>query len=313
MGFGLLSFVLLYIGLRPIHGVFVDMTTYARGFERVQSGEKFDFKDPFFGLFLELSTRIMTVNTYFFVCAMIYILPLYYLSKKWFKSYWFYSFLLLVGSFSFFAYGTNGIRNGMATSLFLLGLAQNKKLNQFIWFGIALGMHFSMVLPLLAFIISQYYNKPKKFIIFWLISIPISLVGGKYWSTIFAKLSLFEDKRLNYFTDDTYSSSFSSSGFRWDFLIYSAIPIIIGWFYIEKCKYKDAFYQNIFITYLISNTFWILVIQASFSNRFAYLSWFMMAIVMIYPLLKQRLLKNQHKKIGILTLIYFSFTYLMWV
>ena len=44
--------------------------------------------------------------------------------------------------------------------------------------------------------------------------------------------------------------------------------------------------HNIPIIYLTANAFWILVIRSSFSNRFAYLSWFLMAIIIFYPFFK---------------------------
>ncbi|HMQ45454.1 MAG TPA: EpsG family protein, partial [Mariniflexile sp.] len=64
-------------------------------------------------------------------------------------------------------------------------------------------------------------------------------------------------------------------------------------------------------TYLICNGFWILVIKANYSNRFAYLSWFMMALVIVYPFLKQTFFKYQYIILGNVILLYFGFTYFM--
>lgn len=46
-------------------------------------------------------------------------------------------------------------------------------------------------------------------------------------------------------------------------------------------------------------------------NRFAYLSWFMLGLIIVYPLLRRKIIVNQHKKIGLILLIYFGFTFLM--
>jgi hypothetical protein len=62
---------------------------------------------------------------------------------------------------------------------------------------------------------------------------------------------------------------------------------------------------------VFANAFWILVIRANFSNRFAYLSWFMMALVIIYPFLKSQLMPNQNKVLARVILFYFAFTFLM--
>jgi hypothetical protein len=64
---------------------------------------------------------------------------------------------------------------------------------------------------------------------------------------------------------------------------------------------------------MIANTFWILVIRANFSNRFAYLSWFLMAIVIAYPLLKVKFWDDHYKNVGRIFLAYYLFTYFMFL
>ena len=68
--------------------------------------------------------------------------------------------------------------------------------------------------------------------------------------------------------------------------------------------------EKIYSIYLFANALWILVIQANFSNRFAYLSWFMLGLVIVYPFLKQLFFKNQSAILGNILLLYFVFTYL---
>jgi len=94
-------------------------------------------------------------------------------------------------------------------------------------------------------------------------------------------------------------------------LFYSAFGVFAGWYFIYKKRFEDPFYNQLLNTYLICNGFWILVIRANYSNRFAYLSWFMMGLVIIYPVLKKQLFKNQHWVIGKIIFAYFLFTYLM--
>src|SRR5699024_3845424 len=157
------------LGFRPISGKFIDMMTYNRAFEAYQQGQPIETsKDILFQLFTKVSAQFMTANFYFFICACIYVIPLYIVSKKWFKNYWFYAFLLFVGSFSFWSYGANGIRNGMAGSLFLLGISRKKYIFQALWLVIAVNIHKSMLLPTLGYIIVQFYNNPYAFYAFWL-------------------------------------------------------------------------------------------------------------------------------------------------
>src|SRR5690606_39264861 len=85
------------------------------------------------------------------------------------------------------------------------------------------------------------------------------------------------------------------TGFRWDFLLYSGLGTFAGWYFIVKRKYEDQFYQWLFHAFLFANAVWILVIRANFSNRFAYLSWFMLGIVIIYPMLKMKFFHDQNR------------------
>lgn len=312
IGYVSLFFTVFYMGLRPIHDVFVDMTMYAHTFERFKENNPVKiYGDYGFFNMLERSAKIMSAENFFFLCATLYVIPVFYLSKKWFKEYWFYCFLILVVSFSFWAYGTNGIRNGLATSFFLLALTfYDKKIVLFSIMLLASSFHKTMLLPSLAYILVLMHNSPKTYLKAWFFSILLSLLFGNLFVELFANLG-FEDSRIDlYFTDDI-DESLTKTGFRWDFLIYSATGVFAGWYYIFKKGFNDKLYIQLFNIYLIANAFWVLVIRANFSNRFAYLSWFMLGVVIIYPLLKEELMKNQHKVIGGILAIYFAFTYLM--
>ena len=46
----------------------------------------------------------------------------------------------------------------------------------------------------------------------------------------------FDDRLNSYITSDEYDDQFSDVGFRWDFLLYSVMPIILGWYVVIKKK-----------------------------------------------------------------------------
>jgi hypothetical protein len=254
----------------------------------------------------------MNAPMYLFVCATIYVVPLYFASKKWFKDYWFYAFLMFVGSFSFFAYGTNGIRNGMATSLFIFALSREKIAFQVLWIITAIATHKSMMIPTMGYILVQFYNNPKAYYLFWLACIPISLIAGKSMELFLGDLIGGTDDRADYLTKGNINNdNFSSTGFRWDFLIYSGFAVVSGYYYLFKKKMNDVTYNKLFNIYIFANAFWILVIRANFSNRFAYLSWFMMAVIIVYPWAKYKFMENQYQKFSYVLLAYIGFTYLM--
>jgi hypothetical protein len=104
---------------------------------------------------------------------------------------------------------------------------------------------------------------------------------------------------------------FSHTGFRWDFLLYSLFPVVMIWYVTRHRKFNDLGYNVIANTYLFCNAFWIMVIRSSFSNRFAYLSWFMYPLVMFYPLLRMNIWKDQDRKTAIILFLYSLFTFFM--
>jgi hypothetical protein len=310
IGGAFLMFVTLYMGLRPIDFRFGDMVVYNRSYEAYQYGmPMIPSSDFVFEYFMYCCAQIMTASMFFFVCALLYVLPLWAACVKWFKEYSFYAFLALVASFSFWAYGVNGIRNGIATSIFLYSLSRDKIVFKVLGILIAIGFHKSVMIPTAALVLTYFYANPKKYFYGWLTCIPLSLVSGGFWEGLFA--GLMADERVSYLTGTNERGEFSSTGFRWDFVLYSASAVYAAYFFIFKNKFVDPTYNRLVCVYLAANGFWILVIRANFSNRFAYLSWFMMGIVIVYPFLTKIQIKNQHRVLGLVLLAYFAFTYLM--
>lgn len=305
--------LILYMGLRPIHGVFVDMTTYAMSFERFTQGIYIDLdKDIGFQYFMLACSKFMTVNMFFLTSAFIYVYSHYKVSINLFESKWYYAFIIMISTLTFWAAGVNGIRNGLAAAILLLALSyeRNKKI-AFLLLFIAVLFHKSMLLLLGAYLLTFIHNKPKTYLVFWFLCIPLSLALGGVFEVFFASLG-FDDDRMSYLIEGNINDdNFSKTGFRWDFLLYGATAVFSGWYFIIKKKFEDVFYYRLLNVYLVANGFWILVIRANFSNRFAYLSWFMMGLVIIYPFLKGNFMPNQPKKMGLVVLSYFMFTFLL--
>ena len=144
-------------------------------------------------------------------------------------------------------------------------------------------------------------------------AIPLSFVVGGFFETFFLNLGFGDEKLTTYLGNFNQASEGVElvSGFRWDFLLYSASGAFAGWFFIVKKGFHDELYQRIFHTYIMANGIWVLIIRANYSNRFAFLSWFLLSLVVIYPLLKNKFFEKQHIAIVRILLIYFSFCYLM--
>ncbi|UQB67447.1 EpsG family protein [Epilithonimonas zeae] len=316
--FGAFFIILLtiYMGQRPLSGkYFGDTANYARIYADLQQGKELIIeKDYLFNYLMQFSSNYISIHSFYQFLDILYILPIFLFSRKYFGKYWFFAFYMFITSFSFWSYGVNGLRNGLATSLFVLGLYfYDKKVLMYVCMLLGYFMHASLIIPIAALLVSGLYKNPKIYLYIWLLAIPLSLAGGGMWANFFSSLGFAEDRTQGYLTggSDEYNSQFSQTGFRWDFLLYSASAIFAGWYFIFKKNIIDRFYIHMLGIYCIANAFWILVITAAFSNRFAYLSWFLMPAVIAYPMFRYKIWKDQYKVFAVILVLYFMFTFFM--
>ena len=312
LGYVLFFLVMVFIGLRPNDSVFTDMPLYSAVFQSYQLGKPLEItEDKGFLILNEYCAELMGLEGYYFTVACIYILPLFIATKRWYGKYWPYGFAMITFSISFFAYGTNTIRNGMATSIFMLAISfYDRKVVMILLLYLCTFFHKSLLLPIAAFLAANIFPKPRVYLAFWIACIFLSLMFSGYWESLFANLG-FGDERTSYLTTKADPKEFRSVGFRWDFLLYSSMGVISGWYFIFKRKFEDKFYNIFYSTYLIANGFWILVIRANFSDRFSYLSWFMLGSVIIYPICIETLTRRQNRVASGIMFGYFAFTYLV--
>jgi len=370
--------VLLFMGLRPISGVFLDMVDYARAYDRVQQGAEGSYRDSVFNMLMHLCSPILPVEGFFLVCALLYIAPLAIAFRRIHRSWAFPVFLASLTAMSFWAYGVNGIRNGMATSVLILAFAFYDRTPVMLsLMATACGLHGSVMLPAVAFLLVRYMRRTEYWLGFWIACVAVSLGAGNVGEMVLGRYNPFAwDERAG-----GYILGPESSGFRADFLAYSILPVVAtlllaaptrlgrtrvfhrllagrlfewkwnrtplaapaiagktlafaatrvrrtegvlasplqqnrdldaapnsslnqlgrrpkgtmhprsGWESLPWVRLlrQDPFYARLVNTYLFANALWVLLIHASFSNRFAYLSWFMMPWVLAYPFVPGR-------------------------
>ena len=315
----LVLFLIVFIGLRPISGrYFVDTANYAAYYRHIQNGGilVWDKEWIFNGLMLWFIKAGFSVHAFFLFVEAVYVGCSAWACRRLFKYDGYLVFLMVVGAFSFYSYSMNGIRNGMAAAIVLLALSflNTNKWIVIVLSFIAVNVHYSILLPVLSMIVCLICTNSKFYITVWTSSIFISLLFGGSLETFFASSGLIEDERFaNYLLATPQEDTFSSTGFRWDFLLYSCIPIVVGYYFVVIKRFRDRTYQMLLNTYILANSFWILVIRASFSNRFAYLSWFLYGIVLIYPFLICPNLLNREQKVRLVLIGNFAFTYFMWL
>lgn len=284
LAFFLCLFLCFFIGFRPVDKVFVDMVNYHEwwsvlaewnGFDLSQENILFDNLYNYFADGLRIESKY-----FFFFIAIIYFLSIYLACIKLFPQKALLSILVCLGAFSTFSYGVNGIKAGAAASLFLVALAYLDKIwISFLFLLLSWGFHHSMVLPIVAYILTFLVRKEKYYFYVWLFCFLMASAHITFFQHFF---STFSESGSGYLQSSGLDWG-GKSGFRIDFVLYSSIPVFIG--YLVKFKYKlvDFFYDRILNIYLLCNGVWMLCMYINFTNRIAYLSWFMYPIVLIYP------------------------------
>lgn len=310
--FILFIIILLFVGFRPISYYFGDMGNYFKYFKEMVSaihdGNVLNLKgDYLFNLLMAFFSWFNQPILFFFVCYFIYTICHFFALKRWFSHFWVYPLALIMLSAFYYAYGVNGIRNGMAASIFLLGLSQ-QGIRRWLLFWVAFNFHASLLLPIVSVLIYGRYKNIYFYMYIWFVCLFISIItpGMTQW---LAELSIFNDKFVAY---TLVNDGISQSDFRWDFILYSLLPIFIGLYFIVKYKFTDPIYNEILSIYLLCNSFWLLVIRIPYSNRFVYLSWFMYGLVIAYPFIKSNSFRYQNRYAAflLLSLLIFNVVFL---
>ncbi len=313
----------LFLGLRPLSPIFADTMNYAQQYRLIQQGIILNqnASEWLFNYLIFLYAQTTDAEWFFLTIEILYIVPMFVACRRLVEDRAYFLMLFCIGAFSFYTYAVNGLRQGVGCSITMLALTYiGKSKRDNIIFGIlailALGFHKSVALPLAAAVYSLFYKNPQRLFFFWIVSIGISLVAGGAVENIFSGLG-FDDRVQNYLGDNAVldeGAVFSRTGFRWDFLLYSAMPILLGWYVVIKRELMDDYYYVLLTTYILSNAFWVMIIRAPFSNRFAYLSWFLYPIVLAYPLMQFPVFNQRHsQKAAMILIAHFGFTFLMWM
>lgn len=323
----LTAVVIAFLGTRPISKAFGDMGIYFRSFVMDSQSPlsfNFDFSSEFGWSFIEDSVRFLfpslKINDQFEVFSFIVSLGYFgfmalaciRIDRK--HSYMMLLFLLM--NFTCYAYCVNGMRNGLGLSIIMLAFTFLKSRIKSLVIAVGLSymaysIHHSCALPALCMFVAYFLIKsPKAALGFWLISILLSLTIGSQVEHFL--MSFGFDDRLEAYIMGQYDivqmqSFFSKTGFRWDFLAYSILPIVVGWISLQNDKFKDRKYILLYNTYVLANAFWIMVIRSANSNRFAQLSWFIYGLVLAYPLLNIKAFNNQGAVISAVILVQLGF------
>ena len=317
LAFILMLFMVLFIGTRPISGRFFgDMSSYYMEY-KIYEGKDFSFDAslPDFlwtNLMHWWASLRLGFNSLMVLVACLYFGGTYKAVCRIFPNDKLAAYLIFLGAFSTFSYGTNGMRAGVAASVFLLALSYAG--NWIVTIPLAfvtLYIHHSMVMPIFAMFAALAYRKTNVYLGIWLVCVFISALHITWFQDFFSQLSAGSGDKSGAEYLEVSSSSGWRTGFRLDFILYSAMPVVVSYYTVLKKKIYSEYYSFLVNIYLITNSMWLLCMYANFTNRIAYLSWFMYPVVLIYPFLNDDWGQNRYRIFAIIMLLNLGFTLAM--
>ena len=283
----LILFLVIFLGNRPITSVFGDTAGYGEiyplllnhPFEFHVNAENFIFDN----LFAASSRAGLPFSAFLSLMALIYFGCTFLACKKLFPKSPSLSYIVYLGAFSTFSYGINGFKAGAAAAIFLVALAYRRNwLITIPLIIVSLGFHHSMIMTIGAYIAVTFVKNPKYYLYFWAFGLTMAFLHVGYFQNLFG--SFADDSGKGYLLVDQNDGLTYITGFRFDFVLYSMVPVWLGYKNI-KTNYKSQTYSFLLNFYLFTNGIWLLCMYASFTNRIAYLSWFVYPIVLLYPYL----------------------------
>lgn len=316
IAFSLMIYLLLFIGLRPVSGKhFVDMGNYVSYYNAILDGMPFylDLSTDniiFDNLFAWWGSKQLGYTSFFLFIAAIYFGASYMGIKKLFPKDTLAAYVVFLAAFSTFSYATNGIKAGAATSLFILALGYRENLKVCLpLILLSWGFHHSMIMVVAAFAVTLFVKNPKIYFAGWVFCLLMAAAHVSFFAEFFSEFTT--EHGAEYLLSDG-SDDGTKGGFRIDFILYSAVPVVVGWYAVFKKKIKlSRLYKNLLNLYLSLNGIWMLCMYAAFTNRIAYLSWFLYPIVLVYPFLEEPWGRNKYKIFSSIMLGHLGFTLFM--
>lgn len=312
--------IALWMGDRPPISAYGDTTNYNLIYHRVAADSMAEIivninAEWLWQALMIISTRCgFEFNTFLTLVAILYIGTAAWAIKIFCPSSPYLGFLFVVSALFFYSFGINGIRNGLACHIVLLAMAnlfEDRRVLAGILAFMALGIHRSTMLPIAGCIAAvTVIKKPIWALYVWGACIVVSLIAGERAMNLLSGIG-FDDRLDAYATGFGLSDQFSKTGFRWDFLLFSTPPIYMWWWLTFKKHVRDGWFNALSTTYMLANAFWVLMIRAEFTNRIAYLSWFMFPVLFAYPVCNMQISDSQNRFAALILAGYYLVSFMM--
>lgn len=301
----------LFFGLRPFaYGA--DTGTYLSMFSEHQymsySNIPVSYDEGDFGyvFLMHVLANIASNRGFLVFTSLLYMLPLFFAYKKLFKGNMLMPFFLMACCFFFVSYGANIMRSGIAYAFFMLAISRESKKLRLLLFVVALSFHLSIILPVAVW----YFAEMTKFRIKWyvlgwgaaliLAALNIDLIDKALDIIGFGGIT----QRMDIYTDAADDIVYTT-GFRYDFILFSCLPIAIGLYYYKK-NLLDSFSINIFKSYFVLNAVFMLTMNIPFSDRFALLSWSLLPVICSAPIRTEFQKHSHYAFVFLLSIVMFA-------
>lgn len=249
------------------------------------------------------------VSTFFLIISFIYVFSIFFFCKKIVTNYSLL-FLATISFLGFYGMGTNTLKSGLSLAICLWAFYYHKSKVKFCAISLlSIFLHTTTIFPITAFIIYRYIKDMKTALRIWFGCLIVSYAIGPLIVSYVGSY-ITDDYTAGYFVGD---SDVYKVGFRIDFIMYSLVPIILGYYYSIKKKYNDYFWQRLYITYILTNSIWLLLIRLPFTDRFAYLSWFLFPYILLMPFLKESPTKKNLFKAYKIMFLFWLFNFILFL
>ena len=310
-------FMVVFIGLRPRSEIFADMMGYVTATEEGWwdiDDIRWDTNYLFVPLMFFLSSLHASGEVAMLVLAFIYFGAAMLATSKIFPKDKLLAMVVYCGAFITFANATNGMKAGCATALFLCAVAYfENKIASILFLFLSLGFHHAAQLLLVVYVICYFYRKHSVYLVFWCICLLLAILRITYFQTLFGAWT--DDHGAEYLLIEATNrdSGFGGkTGFRYDFVLYSLVPIVLGYYAIYKKNIRNNHYIFMLNVYTLTNAIWMLCMYAPFTNRIAALGWGLYSILILFPVLQPEWHKKNNNVVQIVAYSHLGFTLIMY-
>lgn len=295
----LIYVIVLFLVVGVTNPITADMSTYLKYSDIMENVSLFDSLnltrwEPGFIIFQWFLSNINTSHTFFILISNLLILLLIVQSLK--KVVPFNKIPLIMfgylSLFSFYNLINNILRQGFSIAfllVMLICLEKNKYLQSIIFLIIATMFHTTAIIGAIIIIFYKINVLLNKYIYIYFIAALTMVLNINQRLVSLLPFSLIGDVEnyIQQYTSETSLLRYASVN-RLDFLLFSVFWFVFGLFLYKRYLFKDSFYLLIIKAYAVYGAIFFLLGFISFSDRLAVYSWFLIPLILFYPVIKMR-------------------------